>query len=372
MKIEKSYKVCVCCFTYNHSIFIEHALDGFSMQKTSFPYVCCIVDDASTDGEANVINNYMENHFDLPNSYREETNDYNLTLAQHKTNENCFFVVILLKYNHYQQNKTKMPYLNKWCKEAPYFALCEGDDYWTNPLKLQKQVDFLERHPDYSMCHGDAEIYVHEKKWNKGRIGRIQSKAKSFDSSNRKEMFYRILTGEYPGIVTCTTCIRGDYFNNRVPDNRQFMMGDKPLWLDMSQKGRVKYFDEVFGVYVKHQGSATRTPNTRMLFTLNAHEMKIYYCEKYGYPIPPKIIKLYEKSYLALYFSGCEMPLMDIKELSNFEKKLGRIKANFLYKEFVKIKHITSLKWSIIGEKLNILFLFITNMVWKILKNDNR
>ena len=279
---DNKYMVCVACFTYNHAPFIENALNSFSMQKTSFPYICCIIDDASNDGEIEIIRKYVKCNFNIDDSVSkyENTEDYQILFAQHKNNNNCFFVVYFLNYNHYQRKKTKSEYLNRWIRKSSYYTCCEGDDYWTTPIKLQKQVDFMENHPDYSMCHADALFYVYEKNWNKGRIGLIHSKAKSFDSPDRKQMFYKILTGDIPGIVTCTACVRADYYINRIPNNKQFMMGDKPLWLDMSQMGRVKYFDEVFGVYVKHQGSATRTADTRRKFTFNAHEMKIYYCQK--------------------------------------------------------------------------------------------
>ena len=69
-----------------------------------------------------------------------------------------YFAVVYLKENHYSQKKSKAPYLTEW-EDTKYIALCEGDDYWTDPLKLQKQVDFLERHPDYSLCCHRFKIY---------------------------------------------------------------------------------------------------------------------------------------------------------------------------------------------------------------------
>ena len=152
--------VCVECKTYNHSKYIEDAMNGFCMQQTDFPFVCVIVDDASTDGELEVIQKYLVNHFDLEDKSivrNEETDDYVLTFARHKTNINCFFLVLSLKYNHYGK-KDKKPYYSEWWNNAKYIAICEGDDYWIHPQKLQKQVDFLENNPGCSMCFHRAKI----------------------------------------------------------------------------------------------------------------------------------------------------------------------------------------------------------------------
>ena len=95
--------VCVRCITFNQSSYIEDALNGFTMQKTNFPYVCTIIDDASTDGEQEVIKKYLQDNFDLEDKSvvrNEDTDDYVLNFAQHKTNRNCYFAVLYLKYNH--------------------------------------------------------------------------------------------------------------------------------------------------------------------------------------------------------------------------------------------------------------------------------
>lgn len=150
------YKIAVKCFTYNHASFIRDAMDGFCMQETDFPYVCIVVDDASTDGEQEVIRQYLSEHFDLENEVtrNEETDDYLLTFTRHKTNLNCFFAVLFLKYNHYRK-KAKAPYIQRWVENVPFLAFCEGDDYWTDSSKLRKQVGFLENHEEYIVCSHD-------------------------------------------------------------------------------------------------------------------------------------------------------------------------------------------------------------------------
>ena len=120
MSIPTSFLVCVKRMTFNHHAYIEDAMNGFVMQETDFPFVCVIIDDASTDGEPEVIN--------------DETDDYVRTLGRHKTNENCYFLVIYLKYNHYSIKKSKMPYyaeyqgnadVNYTSHDVPYTRVIE-------------------------------------------------------------------------------------------------------------------------------------------------------------------------------------------------------------------------------------------------------
>ena len=168
MKYPK-FKVVVRCFTFNQSRYIEETMNGFTMQQTNFPYVCCIVDDASTDGEQQVIIEYIKEYFDITDTavaYQKETDYAHVVYAQHKINKNCFFAALFLKENHYSQRKSKMAYLKEWNDGVPYEALCEGDDYWIATDKLQMQADFLDENPEYGltysqafMCNQNGEIY---------------------------------------------------------------------------------------------------------------------------------------------------------------------------------------------------------------------
>lgn len=161
MTNQYNHLVCVRCYTYQQASYIKDALDGFCMQQTNFPYLCIVVDDASTDGELDVINQYLTEHFDLEDksiSWTRDAEEGVYTYAQHKTNKNCFILSLNLKKNLYRQKGAKLKLIAEWNEDCKYQALCEGDDYWTDPLKLQKQVDFLESHPAYSMCFHGAEV----------------------------------------------------------------------------------------------------------------------------------------------------------------------------------------------------------------------
>lgn len=130
--------VSIVCLCYNHSAFIRQALDGFVMQKTSFPIEIVIHDDASTDDSVKIIKEY-EGRF--PN----------------------LFHCIYREENWYSQKKNILLDIFKNHARGKYVAYCEGDDYWTDPYKLQKQVDFLESHPDYVMCSHRHDDYIQEK-----------------------------------------------------------------------------------------------------------------------------------------------------------------------------------------------------------------
>ena len=149
------FMVCTRCMTYNHGDYIEDAMNGFSMQQTTFPVVTVIVDDASTDDTQKVIKAYLLKHFVRtdPCCYEKDSDKAHTIFVRHLTNKNCYFAIVFLKENMYGKESKRL-YYEEWTNNAKYLALCEGDDYWTYPLKLQKQVDYLENHTDYSFtCH---------------------------------------------------------------------------------------------------------------------------------------------------------------------------------------------------------------------------
>lgn len=247
MKEEYKYKVVTRCITYNHAPYIEDALNGFVIQETSFPVVSAIVDDASTDGEQEVILNYLREHFQKP--YREEeTGDARIICANHKTNENCTFVVFLLKYNHHRIKKTKSLYLSEWLDNSKYLALCEGDDYWIDPLKLQKQVDYLEQHPEVGMVHAKAKVFSQKEQCFHGSCGEQNGDFKQTLVKNP--------------VVTLTSCYRSSLFQKYIAevskwDKSGWKMGDYPMWIWMSYYTSFHFMDEVVAVYREVEGSAT-------------------------------------------------------------------------------------------------------------------
>ena len=204
------FKVCVRCFTFNQSKYIEDAMNGFTMQQTDFPFVCCIVDDASTDGEQNVIKKYMDMHFDYSQnsvSFEKETDYADVLYAQHHVNKNCYFVIILLKENHYSQNKTKMQYLKEWRDICEYEAICEGDDYWIESNKLQEQVNYMQNHIDCSLCHTGFSFL-------QDVTGHLTPYIQNGNTD--KEIIQRILNGNEYRVQTCTVMYRIKDYNKVV------------------------------------------------------------------------------------------------------------------------------------------------------------
>jgi glycosyltransferase involved in cell wall biosynthesis len=126
--------VTVWCLTYNQKDYIRDALDGFVMQETNFSYEVIVHDDASTDGTTDIINEYATNYPKIIKPVIETENQWQRGGLKH---------IVAIMNEHYRHGK--------------YIAFCERDDFWTDSRKLQRQVDFLESHPDYSMCFHSAK-----------------------------------------------------------------------------------------------------------------------------------------------------------------------------------------------------------------------
>ncbi len=254
MEKEYKYMVGVSCMTYNQSKYILDALNGFVMQQTNFPYVVMVVDDASTDGEQEVIRKFVSEQFDINDTsvaYEKETDYAHITYAQHKTNKNCYIVVLYLKENHYSQRKPKMPYLAEWRDYVKYIALCEGDDYWIDAQKLQKQVDFLEENGEYSMCFHKADIKIEE--------------GINLKKDSRVDLYKNLEVREYTGaeilrhwtIPTASAVYRNGI---NIKRDSRFIYGDSSLFLSCAECGKIYCVsNESLSVYRLVPGSAVAT-----------------------------------------------------------------------------------------------------------------
>ena len=119
--------VSISCITYNHAPYIRECLDGFMMQKCDFGFEVLIHDDASTDGTQEIIKEYQKKYPEIIKPILQTENQYSKGVRG-----------INMKFNYPRA-------------QGKYIALCEGDDYWSDPLKLQKQVEFLEANPDFNI-----------------------------------------------------------------------------------------------------------------------------------------------------------------------------------------------------------------------------
>lgn len=129
--------VSVCTITYNHEKYISEALNSFLMQETDFPFEIIIDDDCSPDNTIEIIMKYQKK---FPNIIKANLRQKNIGAIQN------FF-------SNIQRGNGK------------YIALCEGDDYWTDPLKLQKQVEFLDGNDEVIMTFENAMIYIYDKQF---------------------------------------------------------------------------------------------------------------------------------------------------------------------------------------------------------------
>ncbi len=132
--MEDFLMVTIRCLVFNHEPYLRQCLDGFVMQKMNFRFEAIVHDDASTDGSADIIREYAAKYPDIIKPIIETENQY--------SKKDGSLTRIMNTHTH-----------------GKYIAICEGDDYWTDPLKLQKQVDFLESHPDYVMCSHRFKVF---------------------------------------------------------------------------------------------------------------------------------------------------------------------------------------------------------------------
>lgn len=135
--------VSIICNAYNHEKYIKDALEGFVMQRTTFPIEVLVHDDASTDNTANIIREYEKKYPDIIKPiYQTE--------------------------NQYSKDNGAVGKIQRSRARGKYIASCEGDDYWTDPYKLQKQFDAMEKHPQYTMCaHAASIVEANTKKFIK-------------------------------------------------------------------------------------------------------------------------------------------------------------------------------------------------------------
>lgn len=239
-----NFRVAIHCMTYNHKPFIRQCLDGFVMQKTDFPFVAIVVDDASTDNEQEVLWDFINNELDPSSLQKDETDDYVRLVSPHKTNNNCFFAVYFLKYNHYSIRKAKSPYLKDLEDSAKYIALCEGDDYWTDPNKLQKQVDYLEVLPKCSMVCNRTKRFS-----EKNHIFISDSSCMEKDGYLKVEDVIR-KGGLY--ISTCSIVYRKKLQENYPDYCKKCHVGDYPLQIMAAMKGFIYYINDPMSVYRVH------------------------------------------------------------------------------------------------------------------------
>ncbi len=219
------YLVGVSCITYNHARFLPDTLDGFVRQKTGFPFIVVIGNDHSPDGTEKILNDYQQRY---PHLFR---------VLNHPEN--------LGPMGNSMRVAENMP-------GVKYLAVCEGDDCWSDPLKLRKQVDFMESHPECNVCFHRAKVHYE---------GQDKPDEVTPSEAEIKEYFTGNLAGaeclaDHNMIVTAsvmyrTFCSGKELYRNYPPD---IMPGDWYNHLLFLRNGKVGFIPDVMAVYRKHDG----------------------------------------------------------------------------------------------------------------------
>lgn len=237
----RQYKVMCLCTTYNQGRFIEDTMNGFVGQKTDFPFVCLIIDDASTDNEQEVIADYLKKSFDTENAELYDLPTAKVTIASSTVNPNCTFAVYLLKRNLWKEQELKWKHIAPWRSHCDYQAICEGDDYWTDSLKLQKQADFLDSHPDYSMCFHNAMNLFDGQNKPMTQFTNVETRTYSL----RGILEYWIVPTA--SVMHRTSIFSSPYFKRIF--EADYLFGDTPFFLTCAKCGKIMGMSDCMSVY---------------------------------------------------------------------------------------------------------------------------
>lgn len=244
--------VSVIMIVYNHSKYIQQAIESILMQETSFDFELIISNDCSTDDSETIIRQ---------------------TISQNSNGNK-------VKYFNQEKNLGMMPNFIFALNEGfgKYVALCDGDDYWTDSLKLQKQVDFMEKNPDFSICFHNVNIETDQV------LTEDDPKKKIQNVFGLKELAVRNM------IRTVSVLYRNglidpfpDYFKNAP-------IGDYFLHLLNAKHGKIKYMDEIMAVYRIHNTSCWSSKKG-----LEQDELMIHFFENIKENFEPKIQKIFSK-----------------------------------------------------------------------------
>ncbi|MEL7559446.1 glycosyltransferase family 2 protein [Stutzerimonas chloritidismutans] len=237
----------IVCLTYNHADFIRETLEGFLRQKTDFPFEVIVHDDASTDNTAAIIREYAARYPSVIKPIYQRENQYRLGV----------------------------PFSTRLFAQASgrYIAYCEGDDYWTDPRKLQLQVDFLEKHRDYVMTYHDAFMF--------NSLGVVRTP--HLTGKYRKDATALQLQKARP-VSTLTVC-----FRNLLKELPAELHGVEVLdicwWSLLGAHGKGKFIEEIKpAAYRVHEGGifSMRSSKQRIQMTTHAYYNLARYYQRIG------------------------------------------------------------------------------------------
>jgi len=292
--------VSICMITYNHEKYIAQAIEGVLMQKTSFPFELVIGEDCSTDDTRSTCIEYQNRFPDIIN-IRLPVKNQGMIKNFIKTMRAC---------------------------QGKYIGYCEGDDYWTDPCKLQKQVDFLESNLQYGLCFTDTDILFNAR----------NKKIKSFDLSHKRyiptgdvlnELIYR---NPYK---TCTAMFRSSAANGytEILDDNKFQFADFGLWLHIAKNFKVGYLKESTAVYRVLKISASNFDSYEEFnsFIKSWGEVRSYFVKKYMLKVSKaKILFIRLKISLAFIIKNNKIKSFILYMLKIISRKLAKLQRKIL------------------------------------------
>lgn len=263
-------RVSVSIITYQQCAYIGKAIESVLNQNVNFDYEIIIGEDGSTDGTRELCKKYAEAH---PDKIRLFLRDRSKTILK-ADNGNTLYL---------------NPQLQKLHARGKYYAVCDGDDYWIDKLKLQKQVDFLENYPKIGLVYTNYNVLDQLN-------GKIISKDQALPDG---DMRYELL--KQCDIIHSTACYRKclqDEFLMDIQLNKGFTMGDYPSWLYIAQKYRFHYMRETTTMYRVVQNSATHV-GVKSTIKIYQSEflVKKFYIENFNYKNSSKLTLSYRASF---------------------------------------------------------------------------
>ena len=294
--------VSIRCITYNHAPYIRQCLDGFVMQKANFRFEAIVHDDASTDGTADIVREYAEKYPEIIKPIFQTENQYS------------------------KRDGTIRRALNAaMSPSSKYVAMCEGDDYWTDPHKLQKQVDFLEGHLEYSMCFHNAMVH-----WENGQFPDAPF-AKLEDRDYTGEEIYENWIVPTASVVFRRSALTSKYEERRK--NPAVIFGDIILFLSLAEEGKVHAFKEMMSVYRRQEGGAVYGVNIQRIIRKIGHDK--YIGEEFGgkyLPISQKI-----SASLCVYVACFYLRKLQLQKGTLYLFKAFKIRPQYATHSFIKL-----------------------------------
>ena len=268
MKSSNVPLVSIICDTYNQQDYIKTTLDGFILQKTNFPIEIIVHDDCSTDNTVSILKEYEQKYPDL-------------------------FCNIYEKENQYTKEGVGIwPDIDFPKARGKYIAFCEGDDYWIDPYKLQKQVDFLENNSEYGMVHTDFATCN-----KKGRI--INSSINKKKTIAEGDVRNKLIVENF--VTTLTTCARRELILEGAKLLKYgYLQADYPLWIFISNKSKIGYINEVTSVYRILKGSISHAKSLTNRFEFNESKFNVIRDFLNHFEYSDEIVNKINKNYASL------------------------------------------------------------------------